>query len=214
MQTATTQSPDEYLSNPRFLPGDQPNSISDAAQAELAGMLRVDHAGEYGAVRIYEGQLRAVRATSSKQENPEENRELIATLTHMLEQEQGHLAYFNDKLPEQGVRPSALMPLWHVMGGWLGYITARMGPETAMACTVAVETEIEEHYQHQLDRLQDPTFGDQSALCAKIQQFREEELEHHDQALEDGAAKAPFYPFVLGAIRAGARAAIVLARRF
>ena len=212
MQTATTQSPDEYLSNPRFLPGDQLNNMSVAAQNELADMLRVDHAGEYGAVRIYEGQLRAVKEASHK--DNKKDQELIATLTHMLEQEQGHLAYFNDKLPEQGVRPSVLMPLWHVMGGWLGYITARMGPETAMACTVAVETEIEEHYQHQLDRLQDPAFGDQSALCAKIEQFREEELEHHDQALEDGAAKAPFYPLVLGAIRTGARAAIVLARRF
>lgn len=167
----------------------------------LDEMLRVDHAGEYGAVRIYQGQLAVLGARLRKGAPDDEG---LATIRHMEEQEQEHLAAFNKILNERSVRPTAMTPVWHVAGYALGATTALMGEKAAMACTAAVEEVIEEHYQDQLDNLG----ADETDLRAAITQFREDELAHRDTAIERGAEETPGYEALSRAIKAGTRFAI------
>ena len=162
-------------------------------------MLRVDQAGEYGATRIYAGQLAVLRSNSSEAK-------LIA---RMAAQEQRHLKRFDEMIAERRVRPTALQPLWNVAGFALGAATALMSEKAALACTDAVETEIDRHYQQQLDELGD----DDPELAADIAEFRAEELEHRDTARAAGAAEAVGYPILTAAIRAGCRVAIELSKR-
>ncbi|MFM2273485.1 MAG: hypothetical protein RL702_2550 [Pseudomonadota bacterium] len=162
-------------------------------------ILRVDQAGEYGAIRIYAGQL-AVMGNRAPH---------AGEVQHMAEQEAAHLARFNALLAERRVRPTALQPFWHVAGFALGAATALIGPEAAMACTAAVEEEIDRHYTQQLDELGES----EPELAATIAQFRDDERAHRDTALAAGAGRAPAYPLLAGAIRLGCRAAIRLAER-
>lgn len=172
----------------------------DPSPAEmLERIVRVDHAGEYGAKRIYQGQL-AVLGKSSH--GP--------VIKHMAEQEEAHLAYFTDAIGDRGVRPTALLPLWHAAGFALGAATALMGPRAAMACTVAVEETIDEHYRAQLESLG----PDEPELAAKIEKFRAEELEHRDIGLEREAELTPGYDILSTAIRRGSKLAIWLSERF
>jgi 3-demethoxyubiquinol 3-hydroxylase len=173
------------------LPGDL-----DTRQ-RLERAIRVDHAGEYGAKRIYEGQL-AVLGRS----------DVAPMLRHMADQEAEHLRYFERKLVERRVRPSALHPLWHIGGFLLGAGTALLGERAAMACTVAVEEVIDEHYEGQRAKL-----DDEPELTEAIAKFQAEECEHRDMGLAHGAEQAPAYPALSLAIRAGTRAAIWLAER-
>ncbi|WP_390584823.1 demethoxyubiquinone hydroxylase family protein [Erythrobacter sp. MTPC3] len=168
---------------------------------ELHRMIRVDQAGEFGATRIYEGQL-AVMGDRGPHS---------AEIRHMAEQEEGHRARFDKVLAERGVRPTALHPIWSAAGYALGAGTALLGPEAAMACTAAVEEEIDKHYSEQLDRLAET--GDEPELAAMIEEFREEEREHRDAALANGAENAPAYPFLSGAIRLGCKIAIKVSER-
>ena len=161
-----------------------------------AAMIRVDQAGEFGATRIYEGQL-AVMGNRSVHS---------AEIEGMAAQEKGHRARFDALLAERGVRPTALQPFWSIAGYALGAGTALLGPEAAMACTAAVETEIDKHYSDQLDELE--AAGDDPELAAMIHEFREDEREHRDAALAAGAEKAPAYALLSGAIRLGCRIAI------
>ncbi|MBO9499157.1 MAG: demethoxyubiquinone hydroxylase family protein [Novosphingobium sp.] len=162
-------------------------------------MVRVDQAGEYGATRIYAGQLAVMgdRTPAAR---------AIAGMAH---QEERHRAFFDTLIARRGVRPTALQPLWNVAGFALGAVTAAMGPEAAMACTAAVETEIDRHYQEQLQALGE----DDPELSAAVAEFREEELEHRDTALASGAENALAYPLLSGMIRMGCRAAIALSKR-
>lgn len=162
-------------------------------------MLRVDQAGEYGATRIYAGQLAVMgdRAPHS------------AKVLHMAQQEEDHRAQFDALIAARGVRPTALQPFWNVAGFALGAATALIGPAAAMACTAAVEEEIDRHYSDQLDQLGD----DDPELAAMIHAFRDDEREHRATALAAGAEQAPAYPLLAGAIRLGCRAAIRLAER-
>jgi ubiquinone biosynthesis monooxygenase Coq7 len=164
-----------------------------------ASMLRVNQAGEYGATRIYAGQLAVLRRNSAASK-------LIA---RMAGQEQRHLDRFNAMIAERRVRPTLLQPAWNVAGFALGAATALMSEEAAMACTDAVETEIDRHYGRQLDELGD----DDPALTADIAEFRAEELEHRDSAREAGAARAFGYPLLTTAVRAACRLAIGLSKR-
>lgn len=164
-----------------------------------ASMIRVDQAGEYGATRIYAGQL-AVLGTNGPGSR---------AIAHMLAQEERHLAWFNAEVTHSGARPTALQPFWHVAGFALGAVTAAMGPRAAMACTAAVETEIDRHYSAQLAVLGDSD----PPLSAAIAEFKAEELEHRDHAINAGAEATPGYPFLSAAIRAGCRIAIRLAER-
>lgn len=168
---------------------------------ELHRMIRVDQAGEFGATRIYEGQL-AVMGDRGPHS---------AEIRHMADQEKVHRAKFDELLAERGVRPTALQPFWHVAGYALGAGTALLGPEAAMACTAAVEEEIDKHYSEQLDRLAQTNC--EPELAEMIEQFREEEREHRDAALEHGAEKAPAYPLLSGAIRLGCKIAIKVSER-
>lgn len=171
---------------------------SDAADRR-ASMVRVNQAGEFGAKRIYAGQLAIMG----------DRHPAARSIAHMATQEQRHLDAFDRMMAERGVRPTALQPFWNVAGFALGAATATMGPEAAMACTVAIETEIDRHYREQLEELAD----DDPELSAMIADFRAEELEHKATALAEGAEGAPAYPLISAAIRLGCRAAIALSKR-
>ena len=166
---------------------------------DTAEMIRVDQAGEYGATRIYAGQLAVMGDRSAAAR-------LIAGMAH---QEERHRSWFDREMAARGVRPTLLQPVWNVAGFALGAATAAIGPKAAMACTVAVETEIDRHYQEQLEAL-----GDHDPeLAAKVAEFREEELEHRDTALASGAEEAIAYPLMSTLIRLGCRTAIALSKR-
>ena len=162
-------------------------------------MLRVDQAGEYGATRIYAGQLAVLG----------DRTEISAEIQHMAEQEAEHRRKFDALIAKRGVRPTALQPFWDLAGFALGAATALIGPKAAMACTAAVETEIDRHYTQQLEELGE----DDPELSAMIHEFREDERAHREAALAAGAEQAPAYPLLAGAIRLGCRAAIRLAER-
>ena len=166
---------------------------------DTARMLRVDQAGEFGATRIYAGQLAVMgdRAPHSGE------------IAHMAEQEAVHRAKFDALLARRGVRPTALQPVWSVAGYALGAATALIGPTAAMACTAAIETEIDRHYTLQLDELgdKDPELADM------IREFRDDERAHKEAALAAGAEQAPAYTLLTGAIRLGCRMAIRLSER-
>ncbi len=168
---------------------------------EIHRMIRVDQAGEYGATRIYAGQLAVMGDRGPHAQE----------IAHMAEQEKGHQERFDALMAERGVRPTALQPFWSAAGYALGAATALIGPEAAMACTAAVETEIDKHYSDQLDRLAESDSDPE--LATMIEEFREDEREHRDAALAAGAERAPAYPLLSGAIRLGCRAAIKLAER-
>jgi ubiquinone biosynthesis monooxygenase Coq7 len=172
-------------------PGDRP--------AKSASMIRVDQAGEYGATRIYAGQLAVMGHRSA----------MAREIAGMALQEERHRAFFDRLIAERGVRPTILQPFWDVAGFALGAATAAIGPAAAMACTAAVETEIDKHYQEQLDTLgtDDPELSD------AIREFQAEELEHRDTALAHGAETALAYPLMSALIRLGCKVAIATAKR-
>ncbi len=183
------------ISHRRFgrLPGDR-------SKAEMiARMIRVDQAGEYGAKRIYEGQL----AVLGSRPDAEAIRRMAAT-------EDEHLAHFDKMMAARRVRPTVLHPLWHLAGFALGAGTALLGRPAAMACTAAVEDVIERHYADQAARLGVEDFE----LKNTIEKFRGEEIEHRETALAEGAAQAPAYPLLTGVVKAGSRLAIWLSERF
>jgi ubiquinone biosynthesis monooxygenase Coq7 len=166
----------------------------------LQRIARVDQAGEYGAVRIYQGQLAVLGRKSAN----------VGVLRHMLEQEEEHLATFDRELLRRRARPTLMTPIWHVAGFALGAGTALLGEKAAMACTTAVEEAIDEHYQSQYEALGD----DELPLKATIAKFREEELEHRDIGYANGAEQAPAFPVLSGAIKAGTKLAIWISERF
>lgn len=171
----------------------------DPSRAEqLAEIIRVNQAGEFGAKRIYEGQLAVLGKTV---DGP--------VLRDMLAQEEQHLAKFNALMVERGVRPTALAPIWNVAGFALGAATAMMGREAAMACTVAVEDVIGEHYAEQAEKLG----TSEPALKSTIEDFRRDELHHREVSLQHGAEQALGYPVLTTAIKVGTRLAIWLSKR-
>jgi ubiquinone biosynthesis monooxygenase Coq7 len=171
----------------------------ETGAADRAAMLRVDQAGEYGATRIYAGQLRVLgdRHPAGRQ------------IAAMAAQEERHRVAFDAMMARRGVRPTLLQPVWHVAGFALGAATALIGPEAAMACTSAIETEIDRHYGRQLGEIGD----DDPELSGAIADFRVDEAEHRKTAIAAGAERAPAYPLLDGAIRIGCRFAIALSRR-
>lgn len=168
---------------------------------DINSMIRVDQAGEFGATRIYAGQLAVMG----------DRHPLAAEIAAMATQEERHREKFDALMARRGVRPTALSPFWSLAGFALGAGTALIGPEAAMACTAAVEEEIDRHYTAQLDALSDS--GADPELAAMIEDFRADEREHRDAALAAGAERAPAYPLLTGAIRLGCRVAIRLAER-
>lgn len=164
----------------------------------VARMIRVDHAGEFGAARIYDGQLAVLG-----------RKPVGDTIRHMAAQEQKHLAAFNELVADRRVRPTLLSPLWHAAGFALGAATAAMGERAAMACTVAVEDVIQEHYAAQSGKLGE----DEAELRELIDEFRADEIEHRETGLAHDAEAAPGYRVMSEFIKAGSRAAIWLSTR-
>lgn len=186
----------------RIIPPRKPRPAPPGALAksDIAGMIRVDHAGELGAVRIYQGQLAVLAARKSK---------AVGQIEHMAAQEREHLAGFNTLIQKRAVRPTALEPVWRIAGYMLGAASAMMGEKGAMACTAAVEEVIDVHYAGQAARLDavDPE------LKAMIENFRADEIAHRDTALAAGAENAFAFKLFSGAIKAGCRLAIALSTR-
>ena len=178
-------------------PGRLPGDVSK--EELISRIIRVDQAGEYGAKRIYDGQLAVLSGS------PDE-----PVLREMAETEKQHLETFNEIMVSRRVRPTALAPLWHVAGFALGAGTALMGREAAMACTVAVEEVIEEHYADQAVQL---ATEEEPELLATVEKFRDEEIEHKETALAEGAREAPAYPLLSAAVKSGSRLAIWLSER-
>ncbi len=166
---------------------------------DTKSMIRVDQAGEYGATRIYAGQLAVMGHRSP----------MAREIAGMALQEERHRAFFDRMIAERGVRPTLLQPIWNVAGFALGAVTAAIGPEAAMACTAAVETEIDKHYADQLEELG----NDDPELSGAVLEFQAEELEHRDIALANGAENARGYPLLSAVIRLGCRVAIATAKR-
>ena len=187
---AEPQTSPDRLTRPRR-PGDP--------RPDIAAMLRVDQAGEYGATRIYAGQL-AVLGDRHK---------CSAIIAGMAGQEREHLAHFDALLAERGIRPTLLQPFWAVAGHALGAATALLGPAAAMACTATIEDEIDAHYSEQLAALGE----DDPPLSASIAQFQADERAHRDAAIEAGAESSIGYPMLYAAIRMSCRAAIALSKR-
>jgi ubiquinone biosynthesis monooxygenase Coq7 len=175
--------------HPHRLPGEREPT------AEIARMLRVDHAGEYGATRIYQGQLDVLGAAGE--------------IRRMAETEKRHLARFETLLHERRVRPTLLHPLWTVAGYVLGAATALLGERAAMACTAAVEDVIDMHYRKQAEYLADTD----PELREMILAFRDDELAHREIAIAQGAEDALGYELITAAIEAGSRLAIWLSTR-
>jgi len=169
------------------------------SEPDIPSMIRVDQAGEFGATRIYAGQL-AVLGTRAEAARP---------IARMAAQEERHRQVFDRIVAERGVRPTLLAPFWDKAGFLLGAATALISPEAAMACTAAIETEIDRHYAEQLEELG----GTEPELSATIAEFRAEEIEHRETAIAEGAERAPAYPILSAAIRLGCRAAIGLSKR-
>ncbi len=200
MVDAAAPSPaDASSSADAFEAADRPAMPGDGGKARrVEEMIRVDHAGEYGAVAIYRGQ----RAVFDKRPSTQR---IAAQLAEMEADEQSHLDAFDRLIMERKVRPTALMPFWSVAGYGLGVVTALLGEKAAHACTEAVESVIEGHYDAQVGELQD--FGEDQ-LAEKFAQFRDEETAHKDLAVQEGAKEAAAYPLLSGLIKLGCRVAI------
>lgn len=179
-----------------------PRPGAGTLEARLAEILRVDHAGELGAVHIYQGQRAVLGAARGKER-------LAAQLEEMEGHEAVHLARFDALLNEHGVRPTLLTPLWRLAGFALGAGTALMGEKAAHACTEAVESVIEKHYADQVAELSER----EPVLAAELAKFREEELAHRDLAIEEGARDAPGYGLLSAVIRASCRTAIKISEK-
>ena len=191
--------------SPDYLPGD----LSPAQ--EMARMFRVDQAGEYGAKRIYQGQMDMLEKSG--------HYDLIA---HMAEQEQVHLDYFDNAIVSHQTRPSLLAPLWHVAGYGLGAVPSLVGVPSAMAVTVAVEEVIDAHYEEQAQKLEQwgakksaatNSDDEKHEILRAIRQFQAEEEEHRDIGLENEAKKAPAYSLLYGVVSTLSKRAIYIAER-
>lgn len=185
----------EAVPGPELTPAWRPGD----ARADADAMIRVDQAGEYGATRIYAGQLAVLG----------DRHPAAHLIARMAAQEQRHLSHFDAMLAERGVRPTVLQPFWQIAGHALGAATALISPQAAMACTAAVEDEIDKHYSEQLEALGDSD----PPLSAAIADFQADEREHRDAAIAAGAEDSFGYPLLYGTIRAGCRLAIELSKR-
>ena len=171
-------------------------------QKTLEEIIRVDHAGERGAIKIYEGQLLALKTI--KQDN-----DLKDKIEEMKEQEKEHLEYFEKEIQKRKIKPTYLLPVWDLMSVALGFGTVLLGKKAAMLCTASVEEVIEDHYQSQLKKIGD----DEKDLKEKIEKFKADEVEHKNMAYESGATNKGLYSIMDKAIRTGSRIAITISEK-
>ena len=168
----------------------------------LEEIIRVDHAGERGAIKIYEGQLLALKTFK-------QDEELKRKIEDMREHEKEHYEFFDKEIQKRNIKPTKLLPLWDLMGITLGFGTAMLGKKAAMLCTASVEEVIDKHYQNQIDQLG----TDEKELKKKIIKFREDELHHKDIAYEEGASKKGFYSIMDKIIKTGSKVAINISEK-
>ena len=171
---------------------------NNSSKDQIDSILRVDHAGETAAAKIYDGQLAVLKNTP-----------VGPTIQHMKDQEQEHLDTFNHLLVENDTRPTVLLPLWNVMGFGLGVASAIMGEKAAMACTIAVEEVIGEHYAEQVEVLDD----EHKELKSKLMKFRDEELEHLETGVEHDGENAPGFDVMKKIVQLGCRTAIKISEK-
>jgi len=169
---------------------------------KIEEFIRVDHAGERGAIKIYEGQLLALN-TFVKDEN------LKKTIEKMKNHEKEHLDFFNKEIKKRNIKPTKLLPLWDLLGVGLGFGSAIIGKKAAMLCTASVEEVIDEHYQNQINELD----SDEKVLKEKIKKFRDDELHHRDIAYEQGASKKGLYSILDKIIKTGSKVAINISEK-
>jgi 3-demethoxyubiquinol 3-hydroxylase len=172
--------------------------IQETNKNKIDSILRVDHAGETAAAKIYDGQLAVLKNTP-----------VGPTIQHMKDQEDEHLDTFNRLLVENDTRPTALLPLWNVMGYGLGVASALMGEKAAMACTIAVEEVIGEHYAKQADTLD----KNHSELKSTLEKFRDDELDHLEIGVEHEGETAPGYEIMKTIVQFGCRTAIKISEK-
>ena len=172
------------------------------SKKKVEEFIRVDHAGERGAVKIYEGQLLALN-TFIKDEN------LKKTIEEMKEHEKEHCEYFENEIKKRKIKPTKLLPLWDLLGVGLGFGSTILGKKAAMLCTASVEEVIDEHYQNQINQLG----SDEKNLKKKIIKFRDDELHHKDIAYEKGATKKGLYSIMDKIIKTGSKLAINISEK-
>ena len=171
-------------------------------QKVLEEIIRVDHAGERGAIKIYEGQLLALK-TFKQDEN------LKRKIEEMKEHEAEHLKFFDEEMQKRNINPTKFLPLWDLLGVGLGFGTAMLGKKAAMLCTASVEEVIDEHYKNQTYRLKE----DEKSLKEKIVKFRKDELNHKNIAYDQGATKEGFYGLLDKIIKTSSRIAITISEK-
>ena len=169
---------------------------------KLEEFIRVDHAGERGAIKIYEGQLLALKTFKK-------DPELLKMVEEMKKHEQEHSDFFENEIRERNIKPTKFLPLWDLLGVGLGFGSTILGKKAAMLCTASVEEVIDKHYQNQIDQLQ----NDEKRLKDKIKKFREDELEHKDIAYQNGATKKGLYSIMDKIIKTGSKIAINISEK-
>ena len=169
----------------------------------LEQFIRVDHAGERGAIKIYEGQLLALKTFMK-------NDKLKDKIEEMKEHEKEHAEFFDKEIKKRNIKPTKFLPLWDLLGVGLGFSSTILGNKAAMLCTASVEEVIDEHYKNQINKLGD----DEKELKEKIVKFREDELHHRDIAYENGASKEGFYSILDKIIKTGSRIAITISEKY
>jgi ubiquinone biosynthesis monooxygenase Coq7 len=172
---------------------------------KIAEMIRVDHAGERGAIKIYDGQLLALQLLKA-------DPDLERKVSEMKEHEKEHLKYFEQQLADRKIRPTLFLPLWDFLGTALGFGTAVLGKKAAMLCTASVEEVIDKHYSEQIDYLS-KNEKQEKELLSKVKKFRQDELGHRDIAYEEGATKEGAYGFLDAFIKIGSKAAIEISKK-
>ena len=170
---------------------------------KIEEFIRVDHAGERGAIKIYEGQLLALNTIVK-------NSDLKNTIEHMKEHEVEHCEFFEKEIKKRNIRPTRFLKLWDLLGLGLGFGTTVLGKEAAMLCTASVEEVIQDHYANQINQLED----DERELKEKIVKFREDEIDHKDIAYNEGASKKGLYKILDGVIKTGSRIAIKISEKY
>ena len=169
---------------------------------KIEEFIRVDHAGERGAIKIYEGQLLALNTFIK-------NEELKKTIEEMKEHEKEHFEYFENEIKKRNIKPTRLLPLWDLLGVGLGFGTTILGKKAAMLCTASVEEVIQEHYADQIKQLE----VDEKKLKDKITKFRDDELNHKDIAYEEGATKKGIYSILDKVIKTSSKIAIRISEK-
>ena len=171
-------------------------------KVKVEEFIRVDHAGERGAVKIYEGQLLALNTLVK-------NEELKKTVEEMKQHEKEHFDYFENEIKRRNIKPTKFLPLWDLLGVGLGFGSTLLGKKAAMLCTASVEEVIDKHYQNQIDQL----MLDENDLKEKIKKFRDDELHHKNIAYENGASKKGLYSILDKIIKTGSKIAINISEK-